>query len=68
MSDFSERHYAQLAQALQNIHPGFDPDTINHVNRLAMFHDVYKEIANMLHRDDSRFDRDKFYNECKPGG
>lgn len=64
---FCKRHYQAIATAMQNIHPGYDPETIDYEARLEMWGDVRAELAQAFALDNQLFQRSRFERACEPG-
>ncbi len=65
MSHFAKRHYEAIAKTMQEAHPGTGLSADNRA--VIQWNETCKDLAEMLERDNSRFDIVRFIHACKPG-
>ena len=63
---FTNRQYEAIAQTLQRIYPGFDPDELKANPRLEMWNDLRRELAMTFQDGDPKFQYDRFMQACRP--
>jgi hypothetical protein len=65
---FAKRHYERLAQVVQGLVLSHDELSEVELDELAYTrHDIADAFANMLEKDNPRFDRRRFVQACVPG-
>ena len=65
---FERRHYEALATVIQGLVLSHDELSEVELDELAYTrHDIADAFANMLERDNPRFDRKRFVAGCNPG-
>jgi hypothetical protein len=65
---FYKRQYEAIAQVIQGLvlsHNELSEDELDEL--ISIRHSIAGEFADMLGRDDPRFDRDRFIHACVPG-
>ena len=64
MSHFAKRHYEAIAAVMQEAHPGAALATDNRA--VIQWSETVKDFAEMLQRDNARFDLLRFVKACRP--